>query len=184
MAKRAIVILAPGFEEIEAVTPIDVLRRANIEVKVAGIGSDLIKGARGVTYMADTLLSNIDYMQYDALIIPGGMPGSSNIAASTKATEVITFMNDQNKLIAALCAAPAVVLAPLGILNNKQATCYPGCEADFNRSTTHRTDNVVVDGNIITSKGAGTALDFSLEIVKHLVSEETANTLSKALVYK
>ena len=179
MAKKAIVILAEGFEEIEAVTCIDVLRRANIEVTVAGLTDFKVKGSRGITVFADKTLFDAG-SEFDACVLPGGMPGATNLAASEKLKSLIKEIHQENKIVAAICASPAVVLAPTGILNNKSATCYPGMQEQFHRSTNYQEKNVVVDGNIITSRGPATALSFALAIVENLAGKEIAEKVKLA----
>ncbi|MCL2558760.1 MAG: DJ-1/PfpI family protein, partial [Treponema sp.] len=157
--KTALVLLAEGFEEVEAVTPIDYLRRAGATVTVAAVGGNslYVNGARGITVSADIFLE--EAMESDilpsALVIPGGLPGADNIAASVEARALIAKMQGAGKKVCAICASPAIVLAPLGILAGKKFTCYPGMEKGI--ADGHWSDDpVVIDGNIITSRGAGT----------------------------
>jgi len=186
--KSAIVLLADGFEEVEAVTPIDYLRRAGIEVTIAAVSGNLpVKGARGIVVDADVTLYDLLVNQqetvaiYDAIIIPGGMPGSTNIAASPEAGTLIMEMAAAGKLICAICAAPAVVLAPLGILSGKKFTCYPGMEKTVQggRWTDER---VAIDGSIITSRGAGTAGEFAAAIIGQLLGETEADRIAQAVL--
>jgi protein deglycase len=182
MLKTALVILAEGFEEVEAIAPVDVLRRAGVRVTIAGVKDLLVKSSRKIGIEADILLGDLVEMP-DAVILPGGIPGATNLARSEEVAELIRNMNQAGKIIAAICAAPAVVLAPLGILDGKKATCYPGCEADFSGKTVHSKERVVVDGNIITSQGPGTALEFALEIAARLVGKDMAdNVRGKMLI--
>jgi 4-methyl-5(b-hydroxyethyl)-thiazole monophosphate biosynthesis len=181
MMKNALVLLAEGFEEVEAVTPIDYLRRAGIEVSIASISGNLsVKGARGITVNADAALKNIK-RSWDAVIIPGGMPGATNIAASKEAGALITEMAADGKLVCAICASPAVVLAPLGLLSGKKFTCYPGMEERVQGA--QWTDQpVVTDGNIITSRGAGTAGTFAIAIISKLLSPAEGDKIAKAVL--
>lgn len=179
MAKKAIVILAEGFEEIEAVTAIDILRRADIEVTVAGLNDLRVRASRGTVVMADKRLEEAG-SDFDACVLPGGMPGASNLAASDKVRALLNKMTKEKRLIAAICAAPAVVLAPLGILNDKSATCFPGMEKDLSENVQFKKDSVVVDDNVITSRGPGTALAFSFAIVENLIGKEAADKIRKA----
>jgi 4-methyl-5(b-hydroxyethyl)-thiazole monophosphate biosynthesis len=181
MGKRAVVILAEGFEEIEAITSIDVLRRAEIEVTVAGLNGLTVKGSRGVTVTADKTLAEAG-VDYDACVLPGGMPGASNLAASEKVNALIKKLNEEGKIVAAICASPAVVLAPAGALNNKSATCYPGMQESFDSSSVYKEEDVVVDANIITSRGPATALVFALAIARELAGKETSSRLKNALL--
>ncbi|MCX5696398.1 MAG: DJ-1/PfpI family protein [Candidatus Omnitrophica bacterium] len=179
MSKNAIVILAEGFEEIEAVTCIDVLRRANINVTAAGLSGTLVKGSHGITLAADKKLEQAG-SDFDVLVLPGGMPGAANLAASDKVNTLIKKMNGEGKIIAAICAAPAVVLAPTGILNYKNATCSTGMQTNFDKTTKFKNERVVVDDNLITSRGPGTALSFALTIVEKLIGKELAQKIGTA----
>ena len=182
MAKTALVILAEGFEELEAIAPVDVLRRAGVRVTIAGLKDLKVKSSRHIGVEADILLRDLKEMP-DAVILPGGIPGATNLAASPEVAALVKRMNAAGKIVAAICAAPAVVLAPLGILDGKKATCYPGCETDFSKKAIHSTERVVVDGNIITSQGPGTALEFGLVIAAQLVGKEMAeNVRGKMLI--
>ncbi len=181
MAKRALVLLAEGFEEIEAVTPIDMLRRAGLEVFVCGLDSECVSGAHGVSIAADKKFDSfID--DIDAIILPGGMPGAENLARSKKLKELIQTMHKAGKLVAAICASPAVVLAPSGILNGRRATAYPGMEKQFGKETIFLEDRVVLDGNIITSRGPGTAFQFSLAILEWLAGEKARKEIEDSML--
>ena len=186
MKKNAIVLLADGFEEVEAVTPIDYLRRAGIDITVAAIGAGLsVKGARGITINADAMLKELK-RQWDAVIIPGGMPGAANIAASQEAGALITEMAAGGKLICAICASPAIVLAPLGLLAGKKFTCYPGMEEKVCGGIW--TDERVViaphrvGGGIISSRGAGTAGLFAVAIINQLLGEGEGDKIAQAVL--
>lgn len=184
MDKKILILLAEGFEEIEAVTSIDILRRAKLDVIIASVNdANVVKGAHGISIKADIRLRDFEGLP-DAIVLPGGMPGSENLANSAKVTELIKRTNLAGKIIAAICAAPAIVLAPTGILDGKKATCYPQCESSFGTRTTYIDREVVVDGNIITSRGPGTALQFALTIVKHLVGDEIADTVKQQCLIK
>ena len=171
-----LVILAEGFEEVEAIAPVDLLRRAGVRVILAGVNSLTVKSSRHIGVQADALLKEIQDLP-DAVILPGGLPGATNLAKSEEVAKLVKKMNAAGKLVAAICAAPAAVLAPLGILDGKKATCYPGCESDFSNKTVYSKERVVVDGNIITSQGPGTALEFALAIATRLVGKEMAETV-------
>jgi protein deglycase len=176
--KRVLILLANGFEEVEAVTPIDFLRRAELDVTVAGVGSLEITGSRGLKVMCDSLVADLDAGTYDAIVLPGGMPGASNIAANADAGKIITTMMKESRLVGAICAAPAVVLEPLGLLKGKRATCYPGFETRFT-DVLFSEDRVVVDGNLVTSRGPGTAAEFALMLVSKLAGEDKAAEIKK-----
>jgi 4-methyl-5(b-hydroxyethyl)-thiazole monophosphate biosynthesis len=186
MSKNAIVLLADGFEEVEAVTPIDYLRRAGITVTIAAIGDALsVKGARGITVNADTSLRDVlqtnQTVSWDAIIIPGGMPGAANIAASMEASGLITEMVAAGKLVCAICASPALVLAPLGILSGKVFTCYPGMEGQV-QGGAWTEERVAIDGNIITSRGAGTAGEFAVTIIDQLLDEAEGDRIAQSVL--
>jgi len=170
--KKVAVLLAEGFEEVEAVTPIDFLRRAGIEVIIAGIGGTVLKGAHDVPITADMPVESLPG-ELDGAVVPGGLPGASNIAASREATDILRDLYERGALVAAICAAPAFVFGPLGFLQGRTATCYPGCENDLTGAV-FSTERVVRDGNVITSRGPGTAAEFALEIIRYLEGEKTA----------
>ena len=185
MNKKIIIILANGCEEIEAVTPIDVLRRAGADVTVAGLGSKVVTGAQGIKIETDLMLSEYKTPPLpDAVILPGGAQGALNLSRSKEVTEIIKSMNAQKRLIGAICASPAVALSPTGVLANRKATCYPGFEKDFPRNVVFLEDRVVVDDHIITSRGPGSALEFALKIVEQLISKEKATTLREGMLVK
>ena len=141
--KQVAVLLADGFEEVEAVTPIDFLARAGCEVTIGGVTGENVTGAHGVTIKADVKVSDCQG-DFDAVVVPGGMPGASNLAASHDAVALIRKVSESGALVAAICAAPALVLAPNGFLDGKKPTCYPGFETAF--KTAHFSeDRVVVD---------------------------------------
>lgn len=169
---------AEGFEEVEAITPVDFLRRAGIDVTIAGVGADRITGGHSVTVEADARIDRLNPEDYDAVVIPGGMPGAENIAASAEAGSFIKALYAKGGLVAAICAAPAVVLEPLGILKGRKATCYPGFESRF-RDASFTEERVVPDGTVLTSRGPGTAAEFALAIIRYLVDEEMAEGLRK-----
>jgi protein deglycase len=180
MAKKALIILAEGFEEIEAVTAIDVLRRAGVEVTAAGLTDTRVKGSRGVIVLTEKTLEVALKCDFDALVLPGGIPGAANLAASSEVKALVKAMHQSEKIIAAICAAPSLVLAPTGILKNKSVTGYPGMTENFEKSTIYKETIVVVDNNIITSRGPGTALAFALAIAEKLVGKEAADKVRQA----
>jgi 4-methyl-5(b-hydroxyethyl)-thiazole monophosphate biosynthesis len=187
MAKKAIVLLADGFEDVEAITPIDYLRRAGIEVTAASISQSLTVTSRwgGIKIIADAVLSQLAKQSgdWDAVILPGGMPGASSLASSSETAALLKEMFADGKLICAICAAPAVVLAPLGILSGKKFTCYPGMEEKASTANgTWSEDRVVVDGNIITSRAAGTAGKFALAIIEKLLDETSAKKIADTVL--
>ena len=173
--------LAEGFEEIEAVTIVDVLRRGGIEAaSVSVTGSKTIRGAHGISVCADKLFAEADYIECEMIVLPGGMPGTKNLLAHDGLTSKITSFAYDKKYLAAICAAP-MVLGELGVLEGKNATIYPGMEKKLAGAKVS-TDKVVMDGNIITSRGPGTAIEFALAIVDTLKGKDEAAKLRKALV--
>ena len=184
MAKKAIVLLADGFEEIEAVTPIDYLRRAGVEVVTAAIGKEeAVNGARRIQVIADTTLAKLTggAGAFDAVIVPGGMPGAANLAGSKEVNSLLTDMAAAGKLVCAICASPAVVLFPLGLLSGKKFTCYPGMEKQVSGGLWSE-DKVVIDTNIITSRSAGTAGDFAVAIIGKLIDEDAGKKIAGAVL--
>ena len=183
MKKTALIVLADGFEEIEAVSVIDVLRRAAVEVIIAGLKNKVVNGAHGIKVTADIKLK--DYRRIpDAIILPGGMPGATNLAGSKKVIALVKRCFSKGKIVASICASPAFVLLAAGILNKRKVTCYPGCEKRFKRDTVYLKRPVVVDNNIITSQGPGTAIDFAFAIVEHLVGKGCVAELKNKMVVK
>lgn len=178
--KKVLIPLAEGFEEIEALATADVLRRAGLEVVLAGIPGTMVKGRSGVKVVADTRIDEINHNEFDCLVLPGGNPGYINLGKSKKVIEIINDFDSKGKHIAAICAAPSI-LAKQGVLDNRRATIYPGMEREIPRP---RPANVVTDGHIITSQGPGTAIDFALEIVKNLLGNSKAEEIRRELVYK
>ena len=173
---NAVVLLAPGFEELEAVTIVDVLRRAGISVLLAGIANGPIAGGHGIKVMPD--ISIDDVKAYDALILPGGNPGYLNLERDERVLKLIREAYDGGKWVGAICAAPHV-LGKAGIMEGATATCYPGIEI----AGAKRVDKPVVrHGTIITSQGPGTAIDFAVDLVELLTSAKNAREVRKALI--
>ena len=181
MSKDILIHLATGFEEIEAITIIDVLRRANLSVKTVSITNKLdVEGAHQITIVADQLFEETNYDQAEMIVLPGGMPGTSNLQQHEGLAEKIIQFNRNKRAIAAICAAPSV-LGVHGILDGKKAVCYPGVESKLTGATILHTP-FITDGNIITGRGVGTALEFSLELVRILKGNQLAASLREALV--
>jgi 4-methyl-5(b-hydroxyethyl)-thiazole monophosphate biosynthesis len=170
--KKIAVLLAEGFEEVEAATPIDFLRRAGVDVIVAGVTGKTVTGARGIKFVADVSLGELP-PELDGVVIPGGMPGAANIAKSAAAIELIRLLFTAKKLVAAICAAPGVVLGAHGFLAGKKFTCYPGYEKDVAKASFSE-DAVVKDGNLITSRGPGTAAEFAEALIEYLLGKDAA----------
>ena len=182
MRKKAVVVLAEGFEEIEAVTPADILRRAGVDVTIAGLDSISVKSTRGITINADIMLAGIDFVP-DALIFPGGLPGAENLAGSSEVMDLIKKVYSEGKLVAAICASPAFVLVPSGVLEGRKATGYPGTEDKFPKSVRITAGDVVQDANVITSRGPGTAAVFAFAIAKNLVGEKKAQEVARDMLF-
>jgi protein deglycase len=173
--------LADGFEEIEAVSIIDVLRRAELNIIVVSITGNIeVKGSHGIKIIADQLFNEVNYESIDMIILPGGMPGSANLNEHLGLREQILNFNENNKLLGAICAAP-LVFGNLGILKNKKATCYPGFENQLHGAIVTN-ENIEVAGNIITGKGAGVAINFALKIAEIFNGKITAEKLAEKMI--
>jgi 4-methyl-5(b-hydroxyethyl)-thiazole monophosphate biosynthesis len=179
---KAALLLAEGFEEVEAVTPADFLNRAGVEVLITGIGTKTVKGSHGITLLADYEISELPD-DLDAVIIPGGLPGSENVANSSLAISLVQKLFKRGKIIAAICAAPAFVLEKAGVLKGKRATCYPGHEVRFTDALFSE-KRVVVDGSIVTSRAPGTASEFAIKLVEILVGKEAAELVHQKSLQK
>lgn len=181
MSKTAI-FMAEGCEEIEALTVVDLLRRAKLEITTISItGNTSITGSHGITFLTDALFENINFDEYDAVVLPGGMPGTIHLGEHDGVNSVIREFAKAGKLVCAICAAPSV-LGAAGILEGKSATSYPGFEDKLTGATVSK-EPVITDGNVITSRGMGTAIDFGLEIIKYLKDGKTAAELSEKIIY-
>ena len=172
---------ADGFEEIEAVAIVDVLRRGGIETVMVSItGNKVVTGSHDIPLVADMLFEEADYSKCEMIVLPGGMPGTTNLLAHAGlASEIVSFAENK-KYLAAICAAPQI-FGKLGILKRKKATCYPGLEEKLEGAVALG-DKVVIDGNIITSRGVGTAVEFGLALVGILKGKELAVELGKKMV--
>lgn len=173
--------LADGFEEIEALCPVDIMRRAGLTVTTVGIGGREIVGSHGITVRADISDSELCAEDIELIFLPGGMPGTKNLDASKAVHQAIDLAIEQNAYIAAICAAP-MILGKRGILNEKEAVCYPGFESYLDEATVPADKKIVTDGKIITAKGMGVATDLGLEIVRVLCGKEKSDALRKAII--
>lgn len=177
------VFLADGFEEIEALTPVDCLRRAGRQVCTVGVTGKVVMGAHKIPVGADI---TIDEFTADAnlemIVLPGGMPGTLNLGQSDAVKAAIEYANTNGKWIAAICAAPTI-LGKMGILQGKKAVCYPGCEQDL-KGARNGYDTVVVDGKLVTSKGPGTAMEFGLKLVECLLTKDVRKQLAESMIVK
>jgi 4-methyl-5(b-hydroxyethyl)-thiazole monophosphate biosynthesis len=177
---KVLVPLADGCEELEAVTIIDLLRRADIEVVTAGLKPGIVLASRGVRLVPDLTLDVALQEDYDMVVLPGGMPGASHLKQDARIIELLKKMAAAEKFTAAICAAP-MALAEAGILDGKQVTCYPG-SLDAPPGVTLSSEAVVQDGKVLTSRGPGTAMDFALALVEALVGAERRQQVEAALV--
>ncbi|MBE6811382.1 MAG: DJ-1/PfpI family protein [Ruminococcaceae bacterium] len=175
--------LAEGFEEIEALTPVDYLRRAGIIVTTVGVGAKNITGAHNITVAADITTQELpENADFDGVILPGGMPGTLNLEKDTTVMHFVNRAYNENKLLCAICAAPSV-LGHAGILNGKKATCFPGFEEDLTGAVATGAP-VEKDGNIITARGAGVAADFAFAIIAACKDQETADKICRQIQSK
>ena len=172
--------LAEGFEEIEALCPLDLLRRAGVEITTVGVGSKTVMGAHGIGVVADMTEDELYDFSADMIILPGGMPGTLNLNASDKVHKAIGEAVKNGSYIAAICAAPSI-LGELGLLRGKEAICYPGFEKKLDGAKISK-KRVVADGKIITAAGMGVALDFGLALVELLCGKEEAEALRKGVI--
>ena len=172
------ILLADGFEETEAVVPADYLRRAGLEVKLVGVTGRTVTGGHGIAVQADLSLGELRDSP-EAVVVPGGGKGAENIAASRESLALIRRVHADGRIVAAICAAPAVVLHTAGVLAGRRVTCYPGLERSLTGATFSE-DRVVVDGNIVTSRGPGTAAEFALELAKLLAGKAKADSIRAA----
>jgi 4-methyl-5(b-hydroxyethyl)-thiazole monophosphate biosynthesis len=174
------VFLADGFEEIEALAPIDILRRASEPVTVVGVTGKTVTGAHGIKVTADVTIDEALREDIDMIVLPGGLPGADNLQNSPEVCEYIALANDKGAYIAAICAAPKI-LGALGLLKGKEAICYPGFENEL-KGAVISDKKVVCDGNIITAAGMGVAVDFALKLVELLASSEASEKIRKGII--
>lgn len=181
--KKVAVFLADGFEEIEALTVVDLLRRAKVYVDTVSITDDyIVRGAHGIPVQTEESFGELDFAEFDMVVLPGGLPGTTNLKEHAGVRKIVTEFYEGGKYVAAICAAPTV-FADLGILQGKLATCYPSLESEM-KDAMFTGAAVTTDGNIITSQGVGTAIDFSLKLVEVLVGEEKAVEIAESIVYR
>lgn len=179
---KVYVFLAEGFEEIEGLTVVDLLRRAKIETEMVSImETKQVKGSHGIEVTADSMFADQTYADAELLVLPGGMPGTLNLGNHEGLCEILKKHYAEDKKIAAICAAPSV-FGQLGFLNGRIATCYPGFESKLEGAIVCAT-KVAVDGNVTTAKGMGAAIDFSLKLIEQLLNKETADEISRGIIY-
>ena len=180
--KKIAVFLADGFEEVEGLTVVDLLRRAKVDVTMVSIKKDkAITGAHGIVVMADACFDEMSYEEQDLLVLPGGMPGTIHLGEHKGLTDLLVEFNNAGKNVSAICAAPSV-LGKLGILNGKNATSYPGFEDEL-KGADVTVNAVEVAGNVVTSRGMGTAIPFALALIELLIDKETADGIKHAIIY-
>ena len=181
--KKIGIFMADGCEEIEGLTVVDIVRRAKMEIVMISIsGKREVTSSHQVTFLTDALAAEVDYDTLDGIVLPGGMPGTLNLQADETVNKVIRQFATEGRLVCAICAAPSV-LGAAGILEGKCATCHPGFEEKLTGAKVEEKE-VVVDGNVITSRGMGTAIPFALEIVRYFADDETVEQVRKGLVYR
>lgn len=179
---KVLVPLAQGFEDMEAITITDILRRAGIEVITAGLENGAITGSRGTVVMPDVSLNDVVNDNFDMIVLPGGQPGATNLKNDNRIITLLGKMAGAGKYIGAICAAPGV-LAEAGVLTNRKATAYPGTFPDKSYPDVDAVDDIVVmDGKITTSRGPGTAVDFSLQLIEQLEGKQVRDKVETALV--
>lgn len=179
---KVLIIISTGFEEIEAVSIIDILRRADIEVVVATINDLLTVGANQITIQAQEVLKNVDISLFDMIVLPGGAQNTQNLSSSEEVKKALQKMKKDDRFIAAICAAP-YALYTAGVLNENY-TCYPSFEQKINTSSYDAKSEVVIDKKVITSQGPATAMKFSLELVRVLTNEQTYTNVKNGLLVK
>lgn len=177
------VLLGTGFEEMEAIAPIDLLHRADVPVLTVGINGKTVYGSHGIGIEADIIIDEMDLTDLEMIVLPGGLGGVASIRACEKAMDAIRFAYANNKFTAAICAGPTV-LADLGITAGKNATCYPGCENGMGSAVIVAGKASVRDGNLITGTSAGCATAFALELITALKGQDIADTVAKQIVIR
>ena len=176
-------LLGTGFEETEAITPLDLLRRAGVNVLTVGVNGKIIQGAHNIGVEADIEISEMDLTQMEGIILPGGLGGVTSVRASEQAMNALKFAYDNGKLVAAICAGPTV-LADLHITDNKNTTCYPGCEGGMGSAIMIEDAAAVTDENLITGTSAGCAIPFGLSLIEVLKGEEAARQVAEQIVIR
>lgn len=174
------IFLADGFEEVEAITPIDYLRRANIDVTLIGVNSENPVGSHGLRIFVDKLVEKVRSLP-DGVVLPGGMPGATNLANSKAVANITREVMKTKGLVASICAAPALALGSFEVLKGRRFTCFPGMENQVSDGQ-FQSKRVVVDGNLITSRAAGTAGEFSIEIIRYLLGDMEASKIAKSVL--
>ena len=177
------VLLGTGFEEVEAIAPIDLMRRAGVEVLTVGIGSKTVYGGHGIGVEADITLEEMDLTNLEMIVLPGGLGGVASIRASRAAMDAVAFAAENRRYVAAICAGPTV-LADLGITDSRKVTCYPGCEEKMGAAECIPNEACIQDGNVITGTSAGCAVAFGLKLIAALKGEGVAKTVAEQIVIR
>ena len=175
------IVLGTGFEEMEALVPCDLLRRAGVETQFVGIGGKLIRGSRGITIQADCTEAEAAWEQAEMIVLPGGLGGVESILNCPAVLEAVTACHDRGDFVAAICAAPTV-FAKLGITEGKRACCYPGMEEEMGTAVMENV-GCVADGKVLTGRAAGSAFDFGFALISALRGEETTQRIAAEVVY-
>lgn len=183
MLKKVLVFLASGFEEIEAITIVDILRRCHIETTLVGLKRGVIEGAHGVKVIPDKFIDDVEMKNFNAVICPGGSPGFKHLREDPRVIKIVKEAYEQNKIVAAICAAPTV-LSDAGIIRGKRCTIYPGMENELIKGGGRPKERelVVVDQNVITSMGPATAIAFTLTLAERLVDKKIVDEITKNLL--
>ena len=176
-------LLGTGFEETEAVAPLDLLRRAGVEIATVGVTGKTVYGSHGIGIQADITIDQMDLTNLEMIILPGGLGGVASARASQEALEALRFAWENGKYVAAICAGPTV-LADLGITDGKNATCFPGCESQMGSAIMAENAAAVRDGRLITGTSAGCAIPFGLELIAALKGRDAADTIAKQIVIR
>ncbi|WP_034869524.1 DJ-1 family glyoxalase III [Clostridium lundense] len=179
---KLLILLAEGFEEIEALTTADVLRRAGLTCHLCSIGEEMVKGAHNIWVKSDVNIDSIKINEYDGVILPGGMPGATNLREDYRVLYILQKFNDDGKIIAAICAAP-IVLEKANIIDDKEVTSYPSFKEEFKNSK-YVEDKVIQQDNIITSRGPATALDFAYKILENFITTKDIDNLKRDMLFK
>lgn len=180
--KKVAVLLADGFEEIEALTAVDILRRGRIYVDTISITDDyMVRGAHGINVQTEDLFEEVDFREFDMLVLPGGMPGTSNLEAHEGVRKLVREYCEAGRYVGAICAAPGI-LGGMGLLKGRRAACYPSVEEKLSGAVIAKVP-VVQDGQIITSRGMGTAIEFGLKLVEVLTDKAKADEIAESIIY-
>ncbi len=176
------IFLADGFEEIEAIAPRDILRRGRVDVLTVGVTGEVVESAYGLKIKPDIAIENVDTANLEGIILPGGMPGTTNLKNNKKVLDMVKYCFEKGLLIGAICAAPSI-LGEMGVLESKTACCYPGFEK-YMKGANVSNESVTIDKNIITSKGPGTAMDFGFTLLSYIKGKSVSDQAKSGMIYK